>query len=220
MPTEPTADTEDVLAGLDDRLNELRGRLLSGLDDRLNELRGRLDTMRRRVGELDGASRPAAPTADRETQGYVSLAPRPGAGVDPVARSAAHLLYERVCRRLRILPVSLSDGVLTLATADPGDRFAQNVAHALTGKPLEVVAASPDEIDAAIDRVFASPPQRDPAPYEPVSDGGSPIRPEEPADTAPSRARWAIGIGIALIVAAGVASRRWRPRSQRSRPAG
>jgi hypothetical protein len=217
MPAEPTADVEALLAGLDDRLRELRGRL---------------DTMRRDVAQLDGASRTAAPTADREARGYLSLAPEPGAGIDPVDPRAAHLLYERVCRRLRILPVSLAGSVLTLATADPGDRFAHNVAHALTGKPLEVAAAIPEEIDAAIDRVFAPSPAPEPAPHVSVSDGRSahsereprlpleqqpepgpaPPTAERPAsgpddagdDPVFSRVHWAVGIVIALIVAAGV----------------
>src|SRR5215211_1173444 len=219
MPAEPTADVEDVLAGLDDRLRELRGRL---------------ETMSRNVAELDGASPPASPIADQQSDVYVSLAPRPGTGVDPVDKRAARLLYERLCRRLRILPISLSDGVLTLAAADPDDRFAQNVAHALTGRPLEVVAAIPDEIDPAIDRAFAEaiPDEIDPAidrafaePGEPEAPAGEPAgdrepvsspeepadhpeepagRPEEPTGPVVSRAHWAVGIVIALIVAAGV----------------
>jgi len=61
---------------------------------------------------------------------------------------------EHVCRAFRILPISFMNGQLTLATSDPHDRFAQNVAHALTNEDLRIVVAAPEEIDAAIDRVL------------------------------------------------------------------
>src|SRR5215216_6546237 len=130
MRAEPTVDVEGMLAGLDRSLTELREWL---------------ETMRREVAELDG---PNAPDHDgRGERGagleYLSLAPQPGTGAEPVDPSVAHLLYEQVCRRLRILPISLSDGVLTLATSDPDDRFAQNVAYALTQRPLRVVVVTP-----------------------------------------------------------------------------
>ena len=60
-----------------------------------------------------------------------------------------------------MVPVSYDGGELTLAVADPTDSLAQSVAHSLTNDPLRIVAAAPDQIDRAIDRVFgvAPPPE-------------------------------------------------------------
>ncbi len=45
-------------------------------------------------------------------------------GVDP---DVARLLPEGVCRTFRVMPYAISDGVLLVAAADPGDRIAEQV---------------------------------------------------------------------------------------------
>jgi cellulose synthase/poly-beta-1,6-N-acetylglucosamine synthase-like glycosyltransferase len=85
----------------------------------------------------------------------VSLEPWGDPPQDPVNPLAAQLLPEQVCRHFRMLPVSYMDGQLTVAVADPGDPLAQNVAQALTSEPVRFVVAPVDEIERAIERVFA-----------------------------------------------------------------
>ena len=183
---QPIADADDPLAGLDQRLKELRERI-----ERMHRSLAALDRDSRAVGGIPVGASTEQPV-DRPTR--VALAPEPGTGADPVDRIAARLLPEHICRSFRILPIAV-DGDLTLAAADPDDRIAQNVAYALTGRPLRTVAAAPDEIDAAIDRAFggssefAAPSPAAAPPHQP---------PLSPID-------WAILVVVVLGAAAGVA---------------
>ncbi len=91
---------------------------------------------------------------------FVSLDPPSPRGPDPVNPSAAQSFSEDLCRRLLILPISLRDGVLTLATAAAPGRLelALAVAEALTGRRPQVVVTTPESLGRAIDRAFAPPP--------------------------------------------------------------
>ena len=100
------------------------------------------------------------PVAGRLGLPFVSLDPPSPHGPDPVNQSAAQSFSEDVCRRLLILPISLRDGELTLATAAPPGRLelALAVAEALTGRRPQVVVTTPESLGRAIDRTFRPPP--------------------------------------------------------------
>lgn len=87
---------------------------------------------------------------------FVALESR-GEGVDPVHPvdfMAARMLSEGVCRQFHVLPIAYSDGVLTIATAEPFDELARSVAPALSGKSVRWVVASGEEIARVTDRAF------------------------------------------------------------------
>ncbi len=95
-----------------------------------------------------------APPGETEVV-HVTLEPDWVDGTDPVDAMAAQALPYKVCRHFGMLPVSYADGVLTVAVTDPQDMLAQSVARALAHEQLRVVVAPSDEIDRAIDRVYA-----------------------------------------------------------------
>jgi cellulose synthase/poly-beta-1,6-N-acetylglucosamine synthase-like glycosyltransferase len=74
-------------------------------------------------------------------------------GVDP---EVARLLPEGVCRTFRVMPYAISDGVLLVAAADPGDRIAEQVVVDAADEDLEVqlVRHTVNEVVAAIDAVY------------------------------------------------------------------
>ena len=63
-------------------------------------------------------------------------------------------LAPRFLRHARALPVAQEGGVLTLAMADPLDRFAAAAAGAATGCTAQVIVAVPIELEAAFDRLY------------------------------------------------------------------
>lgn len=88
--------------------------------------------------------------------GFVTL--EASAGEDPELREinplAAHLLSERICRHFTILPLTYTDGVVTVATATPADEGARDVARHLTGRDVRLVVAPEEEILRAIEETF------------------------------------------------------------------
>src|SRR5713226_9585420 len=78
-----------------------------------------------------------------------------GSGADPVNPTAAQLLTEVQCRRLRVLPFAAADGELTLALADPFDDLALRFVAAVTGRHIVPVVSPEAEIQRAIGRAFA-----------------------------------------------------------------
>lgn len=70
----------------------------------------------------------------------------------PVDRNAVALLPGATCRRYTVLPVSLFDGALVLAMADPGNVLAVDDARTLSGLPVRTVVATHDDLTSAIDR--------------------------------------------------------------------
>ena len=104
---------------------------------------------------------------------FVSLDPPSRGGPDPVNASVAQTFSEAVCRRLLILPISLHEGELTLATAAPPGQIelALGVAEALTGRRPRVVVTTPGSLERAVDRAFGAPPYTVPEePEAPASD--------------------------------------------------
>ncbi|PLX96302.1 MAG: type II secretion system protein GspE [Desulfuromonas sp.] len=58
------------------------------------------------------------------------------------------------CREHRLYPLALEDECVRVAVADPFDLRAQNDLVALTGRPLELVVATSDEILRALNRAY------------------------------------------------------------------
>jgi len=77
---------------------------------------------------------------------------------------AARLLSEQTCRYHRMLPVSYAHGVVTIATPDPFDQVAREVATALTGRSVRFVVTPEEDIDAAIDETFRAMPHEEAPP--------------------------------------------------------
>ena len=73
-------------------------------------------------------------------------------GEYPVDRNAVALIPGSLCRRYTVLPVSLMDGYLVLAMADPGNVLAVDDARTLSGLPVRTVVATHDDLAQAIDR--------------------------------------------------------------------
>ena len=67
---------------------------------------------------------------------------------------AARLLSEQICRYHRML-VSYAAGVVTIATPEPFDQVAREVATALTGRSVRFVVTPEEDVDRALDQVFA-----------------------------------------------------------------
>ena len=70
--------------------------------------------------------------------------PRAAVGADSL--SAAFL------RANKVLPLSQSLAGVVVAIADPGDHFAVSAVRLATGRPVIVKVATPEDIDAAIER--------------------------------------------------------------------
>lgn len=70
----------------------------------------------------------------------------------PVDRNAVSLLPGSVCRRYTVLPISILDGKLVLAMADPGNVLAVDDARTLSHLPVRPVVATHDDLSQAIDR--------------------------------------------------------------------
>ncbi|MEX2610411.1 MAG: type II/IV secretion system protein [Gemmatimonadota bacterium] len=71
-------------------------------------------------------------------------------------RAAAELLDEGFVRQQRAVPVAMRDRVLVLAAADPLPLELERLAAFAAGCRVEVVLASPDAIDAAIELLYPS----------------------------------------------------------------
>jgi glycosyltransferase XagB len=75
-----------------------------------------------------------------------------GETVNPLA---ARLLSEQACRNFMVVPVAYSDGVVTIASADPSDSLAREVCGVLVGRPIRWVQAPVEEVVRTIDLCFA-----------------------------------------------------------------
>ena len=71
--------------------------------------------------------------------------------IDPAAVS---VVPERIARRFTVIPMSLSNGVLSVAMASPGNIFAIDALRAATGFEIKPVAAPEKTIRQAIDRSY------------------------------------------------------------------
>lgn len=94
---------------------------------------------------------------------FVSL--QPEEGVDPVNPLAAQTVPAQVARQFGVLPISLTERTLTVATSDPANEFVREMVAQLTRYDLRLAVAAPDDIQAAIDRIFGG--MRDPLGVEP-----------------------------------------------------
>ena len=73
--------------------------------------------------------------------------------VDPAARDA---LAESLARRHRVVPVSVTKGVIEVATANPADMDGERSLSFATGRKVRLLLASPLQIDAALDRLYSA----------------------------------------------------------------
>jgi len=69
-----------------------------------------------------------------------------------VDRHAVSLVPAALCRRYVVLPIGIEDGVLILATADPGNVVAVDDVRTMSGRPVRPVVTTYDHLIRAIDR--------------------------------------------------------------------
>lgn len=87
---------------------------------------------------------------------FVSLDPSAGeAEFRPVNPLAARLLSEQVCRSFGMLAVSYRDGVVIVASSDPYDTVAREIAESVTGRDVRFAVAPPEEVQRAIEEAFS-----------------------------------------------------------------
>jgi hypothetical protein len=77
---------------------------------------------------------------------------------------AAQMLSEQVCRSFAMLAIAYDDGVVTVITSDPDDAAAREMAESVTGRPVRLVAAKAEDVEAAIDETFVLAPLAVPLP--------------------------------------------------------
>jgi cellulose synthase/poly-beta-1,6-N-acetylglucosamine synthase-like glycosyltransferase len=108
---------------------------------------------------------------------FVSLDPARAADPEyrPINPLAARLLSEQICRYHRMLPVSYANGVVTIATPEPFDQVAREVATALTGRSVRFVVTPEEDVEQAIDRTFEAMPG-EAARVAPVTEPSYPTR--------------------------------------------
>ena len=70
----------------------------------------------------------------------------------PVDRNAVALIPGSLCRRYMVLPITLIEGSIVLAMADPGNVLAVDDVRTLSGLPVRTVVATHDDLTIAIDR--------------------------------------------------------------------
>jgi type IV pilus assembly protein PilB len=70
----------------------------------------------------------------------------------PVDRSAVAIVPGAICRRYTVLPVGFDNGVLIMATADPGNVMAVDDVRSMSGMQVMPVVATYDNLLRAIDR--------------------------------------------------------------------
>jgi len=70
----------------------------------------------------------------------------------PVDRAAIAMVPGALCRRYTVLPIAIENGVLILATADPGNVMAVDDVRSVSGMQVTPVIATYDNVVRAIDR--------------------------------------------------------------------
>lgn len=92
---------------------------------------------------------------------FVSLDPTtpPEDGGRTINPLAARLLSREICQHFHIIPISYSDGVVTVAADDPFDELARDMAARLTGREVRFAVTPREEIERAIEDQFAPAPQ-------------------------------------------------------------
>jgi len=90
-----------------------------------------------------------------EALAQLIAAPVLGAADYPEAPLFPDRLKAKFLRRVRALPVAVTEERATLAMADPLDVFTRNAIAAALGRPVAVAVAVPIELEAAFDRLYA-----------------------------------------------------------------
>jgi type IV pilus assembly protein PilB len=71
--------------------------------------------------------------------------------IDPQLRE---LVPVKVARQWQVIPISLQQGVLTIAIADPTEQSAQDELRKITGLTVITIVATPQDIARAITRFY------------------------------------------------------------------
>ncbi|MBP6030478.1 MAG: type II/IV secretion system protein [Sphingobium sp.] len=72
----------------------------------------------------------------------------------PAAPIGGRPLSPDFLRDMRMIPIALDEQAVTIAQANPLDRFAGEAMRFVFGKPIRAVIALPSDIDAAIERLY------------------------------------------------------------------
>ena len=89
--------------------------------------------------------------AERLGMDYVDLA------ASPVDEIIAQRIPEEIARRYRAIPISMVDGVLRVAVADPTDVFALDDLQVITKAPIVPVVAAPGQLLECANRIWSKP---------------------------------------------------------------
>src|SRR4029079_10178096 len=76
-----------------------------------------------------------------------------------VDSSAINVVPSHVATRHNVLPIQKTDRVLTVATSNPGDVFAQDDVRLASGLQVQWVVASPDALQEAISKHYGGAPR-------------------------------------------------------------
>jgi len=117
----------------------------------------RVEDLNRRTGEPMGRILVALGYA-ADVDVAAALATRLELAYEPhpeVSPAAGALVADDVCRRHRLLPMKVLDGVLTVAVADPLDEVAREALASATRVPTRPVVAPESAIDGAFERYFS-----------------------------------------------------------------
>jgi general secretion pathway protein E len=148
-PTMP--DAEEVLGRLESSLiadGALDQRTLDRARRAAAETGGRLDRILTQLGIVSERSLAESLAA--------LLGVRLVTGRDyPEAPLFADRLKAKFLRRARAMPIADDGDRVTLAMADPLDRFARDAAAMALGRAMTIAVAVPVELDAAFDRLYA-----------------------------------------------------------------
>src|ERR671911_576443 len=106
--------------------------------------------MKRDLGELGFITETVALQAKAAAQGlqYVDLSNF------PVESSAVNVVPPNIAMRHKVLPIQKRDRVITVATANPGDVFAQDDVRLASGLQVQWVVASPDGIEEGLHKHY------------------------------------------------------------------
>lgn len=70
-------------------------------------------------------------------------------------RAAREVVPQAIARRYRVLPLTVTDSLLEVATADPTDMECERSIAFASGRKVRLLLVSPLEVDAALDRLYA-----------------------------------------------------------------
>ena len=76
------------------------------------------------------------------------------ANLSLISQQARELVPEQLARKYRVVPLSISDSVLDIATSDPHDLDCERTLAFATGRTVKMALASPSKISERIDELY------------------------------------------------------------------